>query len=151
MPLPPSRRPVVAMLAFAAMVAAVAGCNVLSSTEPHGFQPGLIIFGSDTAPITAPDTVDVNTPFTVKVSTFAGGCTREAQGTDLAVSDSVVAVQPYDRWRGSDCPSDQFNIDHTVSITLTKSGAYTLRILGRSLDIDNSSSLVNVDLPLYVR
>lgn len=152
MPILHSRRPLVATLAFAGLLAAVAGCDLLKTTEPHGYQPALILIGSDTAPIVAPDTVDPNVPFTVTISTFGGGCTREAERTDYGVNDSLVAIAPYDRWRGSECPADQVAIDHTVSVTVPHSGDYTLRFFGRSFSTDSGTTdLVNIDLPLHAR
>ena len=137
-------------LAFAATAAG--GCNLLTTDAASGVSPALLVAGVDTAVISAPDTVDRGVNFTVNVATLGGGCTREADRTEVASDTQVLEVYPYDRWSAEECPNDAILIPHAVTLKIDVAGARTLRIIGRkTIPGTNGTDYVQLDQPLYVR
>lgn len=139
-------------LCLAVTAIGVAGCNLLTTDAASGVSPALLVAGTDTAVITAPDTVDHGVSFNVTVSTLGGGCTREAARTEFASNTQTLEVYPFDRWSAESCPNDAILIPHAITVKIDVAGARTLSIIGREqIPGTNSTQYVQLDRPLYVR
>ena len=94
-------------------------------------EVGLIIFYSDTARLTAPDTVLHGVSFDVSFSTFAGGCTRKIAHDDVRISGNAVEVRPYDRNAGGNfCTADLLFLKRVLPVRVEVPGAYVIRLIG---------------------
>jgi hypothetical protein len=122
----------VTMRNIAALVTTAVAAAACSILDPTFEAPATIIFGNDTAQITAPESVARGVPFDVTVRTFGGGCTRTTAQTRQAVSTGLVEVYPYNQTRRSDvCTSDLRFLTHTVTLQFADPGAVTIRIIGQ--------------------
>jgi hypothetical protein len=92
----------------------------------------------DAPVLTAPDTVDVNVPFNVTVTTIGlSGCWA-ADGARLASSARQATITPYDvahtHFPGGEpmfCTAALVRLPRTVQVTFTQRGEATLRVEGR--------------------
>lgn len=116
---PPALLPLMGLLAL--------GCGIFDPSFP---EPALIIFYSDTAQITAPDTAPRGATIQVSVPTFAGGCTRSVARTETTVSGSLIEIRPYNETRrGNVCTDDLLILTHTVGVRFNQSGLATIRVV----------------------
>ncbi len=109
----------------------ITACGLLDPTSTA--VPAALIFYGDTTVISSPDTVARATPFSVRIRTFAGGCTRETARTDVTVNGLVAEIRPYDLTtsrRGVTCSADLLFLDHVATVEFFEPGIGLLRIVG---------------------
>lgn len=122
-------RPLSVVLASVALAATTA-CEAIIGAE-FRTEPALIIFYRDTAAITAPDTVARGEDFTVRIRTFGGGCTRETVRVDLAVTESLAEIKPFNRTRNANaCTADLLILEHSLRMRFDVAGRAVLRVIG---------------------
>ena len=124
-------------LPAAAGLLAAQACSLLLPDREKREAAVLEHYG-DPARVTVPQTVAAGVPFTVRVSSYGGGCVRSG-GTDVSGQGNTVDVRPYDlRTTGENvvCTSDLKMYDHDVTLSLPTPGTGTIRIHGRRLPGD---------------
>ena len=116
------------------LVGAVIAAACTGTSNPTAFaDPAALIFFGDTTIISSPDTVERAQSFTVRIRTFAGGCTRMTARTDVAVNGLIAAIRPYnltDFHHGTVCPADLMFLDHVATVQFLQPGTGLLRIVG---------------------
>lgn len=128
---------VAVMLGCAVTIACYESDPVTPAADP-GAVPAILVSGDDTARVSVPDTVFWGAPFTITVRTFAGGCTREMDRTEVEVvdADPVVEIRPYNEAlpAGVDCNLDFFWLNHVAELDLASEfvGEYVVRVYGRA-------------------
>jgi hypothetical protein len=99
--------------------------------------PARLVLQADTARVELPDTVERGRPFTVTVTTFAGGCRRESAGTEVSVSGMRAEVRPYHSLvRSPVCTDDLLYMPHTARIRFDRPGIAIVRITGTRNRVD---------------
>ena len=117
-------------------------------------EAGLIIFYSDTARLTAPDTVLHGVSFDVSFSTFAGGCTRAIARDDVRLSGNAVEVRPYDHNQGGNvCTLDLLFLKHVLPVRVEVPGAYVIHLIGvqRGASTGATNGAAEITRPIVVR
>ena len=116
--------------------------------------PARLISGRDTAAIIVPDTVRRDQAFAVKVTTFAGGCIREAGGNRLTIHGLVANVTPLDvrRVEGA-CTDDEIRGQRTISLRFDRAGLGRIRFHGAAnrLDLGAQPQWVVIERTVVVR
>lgn len=108
----------------------IAACAGLPSVDSNR-APAVIVFFGDTSTIASPDTVEVGAPFTVRVTTFGGGCVRSTAGADVTGGDGVIEIRPYNHDTGGPiCTSDLMFLTHEVDVRATAAGPLVIRVIG---------------------
>jgi hypothetical protein len=122
--------------AAGAMLVLLGGCRDLGPAEgERRLVPAVIDFWYDGTRdvLAAPDTVTVNTPFTVSVTSFGGGC--ESNGyVEVAASAMRAVLTAYDYTvssRNVACTDILRLMKKTASITFTQSGNATIEVRGK--------------------
>lgn len=120
-----------AFAAAALLALALTGCQLVTGLRSE-LEPALIIFYGDTSEIRVPDTaVTRGTGFTIEVTTFAGGCTRQAAGTTVGVAGNVAEVRPVNRReRSPGCTDDLLYLKHVAFVRFDAAGPATIRVVG---------------------
>src|SRR6266850_3870862 len=100
--------------------------------------PARLISGRDTAPIIVPDTVRRGQEFTVKVTTFAGGCIDELAESGVRISGLVadVTLRHVRRVAGNACTSDELLFRQTVLVRFDTAGIGRIRFHGAANRLD---------------
>lgn len=103
---------------------------------PEARVLGIIDFGDNGMKdvLTAPNTVRVDEPFEVTITTFGGGCESEAD-TSVVLLTSGAAVTVYDftaaTHPGVICTAVIKRMPHTVTLRFEKPGEAIIQIWGR--------------------
>ena len=117
--------------------------------------PARLISGRDTAAIIVPDTVRRGQEFTVKVTTFAGGCINELAGSGVRISGLVadVTLRHVRRVAGNACTSDELLFRQTVLVRFDTAGIGRIRFHGAAnrLDFGAPPQLVVIERRVVVR
>ena len=117
--------------------------------------PARLISGRDTAAIIVPDTVRRDQAFAVKVTTFAGGCIREAGGNRLTIHGLVADVTLLDvrRVEGNACTDDEIRGQRTISLRFDRAGLGRIRVHGAAnrLDFGAQPQWVVIERTVVVR
>lgn len=135
--------------ALAAVLYAVAGCDAF---QDEVTDLAYIHFGdSDSVFFSAPDTVQVGTPFEVSVRSYGGGCTRQG-GTRVTANDFEALVEPFDVTDRADaCTLELKLFTHRASVSFAKAGTTTVRVRGRARTGTTRDSLVTRARTVVVR
>ena len=88
-------------------------------------------------------------PFTVTITTLGSSSCTRADGAVLNLSSSLAVITPYDRVApdGTGCTRDLRAFPRDVSVTLSRAGQATIRIVAR----DSDSSTLTYDANITVR
>ena len=100
--------------------------------------PARIAMYRDTASVVLPDTVRRGSEFPMKVTTLAGGCIREAAGSDVSVHGLRARVTLYHlrRQLTASCTSDLMYLPQTVRLRFDKAGLATIELRGVTNDLE---------------
>lgn len=129
----PAFRPARALL----VAGLLAGCDALSPSDAGDElerQPAILAFGDDSAAIALPDTVAVDAPAALVVTTQGGGCIRQGE-TEVQAAPTAADVRVYDYFpRPSGnlaCTADIRPLLHEATLRFTQRGTATVRVHGR--------------------
>lgn len=126
--------------------AALGACG--SPTEPGAHdEPALLRFAEQTARMSAPDTVALGAEVPLSVSTFGGGCTREAARAEVSpvpqTNGGSVVVRLFNRNTGARiCSSDGLTIEHRVTVPATARGHLIVRVEGANQGMETNWNVV---------
>lgn len=121
-----------------------AACALLAACDAYAFgwdsSTGTVVVGvvsngvSGTVIIEAPDTALAGSAFAVTVNTFGSSSCVRAERLDVAVTDTLARLTPYDRVAPADTPcTEDFGAHpHVASVTFPSRGFGTLEVLGRT-------------------
>lgn len=100
--------------------------------------PARLVSGRDTAQVTLPDTVRRGSEFSMKVTTFAGGCIREGAGSDVSVHGLRARITLYHLRRrlSAVCTSDEIHFPQTVRLRFDRAGVATIELRGVANELD---------------
>jgi hypothetical protein len=131
---------------FAAAAGLVlAGCDPAGSTLPgDDFHPATLEFYGDTSEVIVPQLARPDVPFTVRVTTFGGGCTSMGV-TRTEVNDLIGELRPFDKTvsgRNVNCPDVLRKYTHEATFTFEREGFATIRVHGRSEPGEKSLTLI---------
>jgi len=123
------------LLAVAALTLA-AGCGITYADYGSEPRPAVIDLGAPDAPqVVVPREVRVGVPFTVRVTTFGGGCVDKGF-TEVAAGASEADVRPYDFHptdENAPCTRELRSHLHEASVRLEQPGTGTVRVHGRRM------------------
>lgn len=94
---------------------------------------GVVSFFGEPMGIEVPDTVSVDAPFSVAVTTYGGGC-EQIGPTEVTVEDRDALVVPFDSTTVGPnviCTDQLKSFRHEALLTLHTAGAATVTIRGR--------------------
>lgn len=94
---------------------------------------GAVSFYGEPIGIELPDTVSADTPFSVEVTTYGGGCERVGP-TEVTVEGRGALVIPFDYTTvgpGVACTDQLKWFHHEAAVTLRAAGSATVTIRGR--------------------
>ena len=113
-------------------------CDLITGNG-NQVEPALIRLGGQIAILEMPDTVARGVPFTVRVQTFGGGCTREAARTEAKPVPTGVEIRPYNRTStGTHCLTVLLYLYHTSTLSLNTSGSATVAVVGAQRGVSSS-------------
>lgn len=100
--------------------------------------PARLVMSRDTARVSLPDTVLQGSEFSMTVTAFAGGCTREAAGSDVSVRGLRARVTLYHLRRQvtAICTSDLLHLRQTVLLRFDQAGVATIELRGITNELD---------------
>ena len=133
-----------------APVLAASGCADRADAR---VELGVIELGSSTLMIEAPGTVLAGTPFSVRITTYGGGCTVRER-TDVVAAADGISITPYNRTSIPDddegCPLLLVSILHEVVVAMDTPGAAQIHVHGRRQDPPRDD-VVEIALPIDVQ
>lgn len=124
-------RSILRRTSLAALALAAACSSTGANREVR--ELGSIDYYETAVEVTVPATVHAGAPFTVRVVTWGGGCTR-AGDTEATVSGAVADVSPYDLridGPGVACPDILRSLTHEATLRFDAPGTATVRVHGR--------------------
>lgn len=129
-------------LLLAAALPLLAGCDIVETDFDEQVLPGVLEMDVSTpAQVELPTSVRVGDRFTVRVTTYGGGCTRKGD-TQVSVSGSQVEVRPYDfhprAGEDAGCTRDIRMHLHEASVWLEQPGPATVIVHGRRMPADET-------------
>jgi hypothetical protein len=133
---------------------ALAGCN--DATDPEIQRViGTIDPSHTVVPvIVAPDEARAHVPFTVIVHTVGTSDCTKPDGNDLVVLGDVARIVPYDvvpiPGHSTVCRNDYAFQEHRLSVTLPRTGAARVRVVGLSAST-RQSVLDSVEVTVRIR
>jgi hypothetical protein len=134
-----------ASLALAALVAAACPSPFSADTER---RRAIIVLGDAAPEVEVPATATVGAPFTVKVTSYGGGCVR-ADRTEVGVSGSVATVEPYQVIeKGRACTADLRTDVNIASIRFDTPG--TAKVVFRGLN-NAANEVITVERTVQVQ
>jgi hypothetical protein len=97
----------------------------------YSTHPAVLVARSDTAELNVPASVRAGEPFSVSVSVFAGGCTREVARAEVAVRRDTAEIRPVMRRRDADvCTADLLILRERVELRFDTPGMAVVRAVG---------------------
>lgn len=115
----------------------LSGCGSLfdpSDRVRYERRPGTLAFYSDPVQVTVPDSVSAGNRFSVRVTTYGGGCSKQGP-TDVKTNGLLAVVRPFDYDVAANsnviCPSILTFYKREAVVTFARPGAATVRIYGR--------------------
>lgn len=120
---------------LSAVLIVSSSCSDPSTPITSDRLPGIFASPSSSPALAAPDTVAVNVPFSVTVTTAGGGCTLMGE-TETSVTGLTAEIRPFDYYVVQTahvaCTADFAYLPHKAAITLVQTGRATLRAYGRT-------------------
>lgn len=117
------------------LVAVVLGACDLTGTRQRIQQPALLrLAPEDSIDFTAPDTVLINTNFSISVTTFGGSCDTKGPTDVLALTNGSTDFRPFTITEVNDdrsCPVETRTFRHTGTLSVSQAGAKTITLWGR--------------------
>jgi len=111
------------------------GCDLLpnESGPVWALRPGTVVFYDEPIVIEHPDTTDLRRPVRIRVRTYGGGCTEKGP-TLTVIAEMTITLEPLDSVLqphvNQACPDILKLYDHIVNVSVPRSGAYTVRVIG---------------------
>jgi hypothetical protein len=121
------------------------GAAVACPTEVEWeLRRGVLEFMGYPVDVTVPDTVPVNTPASITVRTYGGGCILGEAGEEVSVEGLLAVVEPYDSvWVGSPgCRADLRIFGHIAQVQFGQQGTATVRVVGLFVSEDGGTETV---------
>ncbi|MDF1505634.1 hypothetical protein [Roseisolibacter sp. H3M3-2] len=131
---------------LALVAALLAACSSSSTAVGGREEPALLRLGEQVARVDVPDAATLGTPLVVTVTTFGGGCVREAARAEVvplhATQGGAAAVRLFNRHTGGEaCTDDLRFIEHRVAVPVTSAGTLQLRIEGAARGAESNWQL----------
>ena len=130
-----TRNPIMTMrsLLLAAALTLAAGCGITYADFDSEPRPGVIDLGAPDAPqVVVPQEVRAGVPFTVRVTTFGGGCVDKGF-TEVTAGAGEADVRPYDFHPTDEnavCTRELRSHLHEATVRLEQPGTGTVRVHG---------------------
>lgn len=109
-------------------------CN-LTDTRTRVQQLGLLrLAETDSISFVAPDTVAINTDFSISTTTFGGTCDTKGPTDVLTLSNGTIDFRPFDITEvspGKSCPLEIQTFLHTGTLRVSEAGPKTITLRGR--------------------
>jgi hypothetical protein len=124
---------------------ALLGAAVACPTEvEYGVRRGILEYFGYPADVTVPDTVPVNTPASIVVTTYTGGCNFAKAFEEVSVEGLLAVVEPYDsvNVRATVCRAILRIFGHTVELRFGQQGTATVRVVGLRVSEDGGTETV---------
>lgn len=122
------------LLAASLTAALVGACN-LTDTHTRQQQLGLLrLAPEDSIDFVAPDTVALNTDFTISVTTYGGSCDTKGPTDVIPLADGSVEFRPFDITEvraGTVCPLEVRSFAHTGTLKISSAGSTRITLRGR--------------------
>lgn len=122
-------------LIAASLTAALLGACNLTDSRTRMQRPGLLRLAlEDSISFTAPDTVLLNTDFTISVTTFGGSCDTKGPTDVLPLANGSVDFKPFDITEitpEKSCPLEIHNFTHTGTLRISEVGPKSITLWGR--------------------
>lgn len=94
-------------------------------------QRGILEYYGYPADVTVPDTVPVNTPASIAVRTYGGGCIFATAFEDVSVEGLLAVVEPYDSVHvARACRANLRIFGHIAQVQFGQQGTATVRVVG---------------------
>jgi len=126
------------------LFAAISGCALFESSGRYE-EAGLLRYYQSSSGVSVPETVARGIPFEVRVTTFAGGCTRDIARTELVITGLLAEIRPINRGahpHDAVCTADLLLLTHRVMVTFPTVGVATVRIVGEQQGVDGRSARI---------
>ena len=118
------------------LAAALAACGLESRTRIQ--RPALLrASADDSISFVAPDTVLLNQPFSISVTTVGGSCESKGPTDIFTLATGGIEFRPFDITEINDdqtCSLEVQTFNHSGQLTRTSAGPVTITLLGRDWD-----------------
>lgn len=119
----------------------LAGCNIVETDFDQRLLPAFIEMApSDPPQVEVPQSVRTGERFTVRVTTYGGGCVSKGS-TQVNVTGRQVDVSPFDFYRideNAACTRELRMHVHEASVWIEEPGTATVTVHGRRLPNDET-------------
>ncbi len=135
------------LIAAVLTAASLGACNLTDSRTRVQHPALLRLSADDSVNFAAPDTVQLNTDFSISVTSFGGSCDTKGPTDVLIFPNGTVEFRPFDVTEvRSDrpCPFEVQSFTHTGTLKLSTAGSRTITLWGRDWDGLTTSRVKNV-------
>ena len=126
------------LIAALLTAATLGGCD-LTGTSSHQRLFGILrLSPEDSISFVVPDTVAINTDFTIATTTYGGSCDSKGPTDVIVMSDGSIELRPFDVTEvDSDkpCPLQAQTFSHSGSIKVSAAGPKVIVLRGRDWNL----------------
>ena len=122
------------LIAASLIAASLAACNLTDSHSREQRPSILRLAPEDSINFTAPDTVALNTDFTISVTTFGGSCDSKGPTDIISYANGNVDFRPFDVLEVTadrSCPIETHTFVHSGTLKSSAAGPKVITLFGR--------------------